>query len=99
MDDGPGRRRSPRIALNVSIRLAAEGRSCAAETAIVNNHGALVVAPIGFPEDATVQVTQLTTGETVAARVVWCGGEDVPGQVKLGLELTEERPEFWGLNL
>jgi hypothetical protein len=99
MDDGPGRRRSPRIALSVPIRLTGEGRSCEARTAIVNDHGALIVAPIEFPADATLEVKQLTTGETVAARVVWCGGEDLPGEVKLGIELAAEHPAFWGLNL
>lgn len=65
---------------------------------MVNRHGALILSPVVYPQDTTIEVQNQTTGESAKFRVVWSGGQDRPGLYKLGIELVDELPEFWGVD-
>ncbi|HSB60883.1 MAG TPA: redoxin domain-containing protein [Vicinamibacteria bacterium] len=92
----PEARRSARVGLRVRIVLDAEGNPHPAETAAVNRHGALVLSPVPHREQAELVLSNLQSGDTARCRVVWCSGESPSGQHTLGIELLEDRPEFWG---
>jgi hypothetical protein len=89
-------RRSPRVTLKVPLRVERTGMACNGHTAVVNRHGALILCPLRCDPETAVDVWNLETGERASFRVVWSGGEDLPGLYKLGLELQEDRPSFWG---
>jgi hypothetical protein len=95
---GESRRRSPRITLQVPIAVAFEGLVVDGQTAVVNRHGALILCGVNCAEDDLLDVTNKTTHESVRCRVVWCGSEIVDGARKLGLEMTDDRPVFWGID-
>jgi len=89
-------RRSPRVTLRVPLRVEGEGSAGGAHTVIVNRHGALVLCRLACAEGIRLDVWNLETGERALFRVVLYGGEDLPGLHKLGIELLEDRPAFWG---
>ena len=95
---GESRRRSPRIAAQVPIDVAFQGAVIQGQTAVVNRHGALILCGLNCGDDDLLDVTNRTTLEQVACRVVWCGSELVGGRRKLGVEMTEDRPRFWGID-
>ena len=93
---GPEARRSARVLLRFQVLLDTDGGAHPAETVVVNRHGALVLSPVPHPEEAKLVLANLESGESAPCRVAWNGGESAPGQHKLGLELLEPRPAFWG---
>jgi len=36
------------------------------------------------------------TKESTPCRVAWAGGEERPGLYKIGVEMLEDHPAFWG---
>jgi hypothetical protein len=103
-DEGPRskgtveNRRSQRVSARVAIQLETGGLSVDGYTAVVNDHGALVLARVHAEPGTVLTVTNRTTGESVPCRVVWSGDETSAHEVKLGLEMLEPRPGFWGLD-
>ena len=97
-DGGESRRRSPRIAAQVPISVGYEGTVVEGQTAVVNRHGALILCGVNCSEDGLLEITNRTTHEQVHCRVVWCGSEILEGQRKLGVEMAEDRPAFWGID-
>jgi len=95
---GESRRRSPRVAAQVPIEVASEGVVVSGRTAVVNRHGALILCGINCADGEVLEVRNKTTHEAVACRVVWCGSEVIDAERKLGIEMLEDRPEFWGLD-
>ncbi len=93
---GPEARRSARVLLRFQVLLDTDGGAHPAETVVVSRHGALVLSPVPHPEQAELVVANLESGESARCRVAWNGGEAAPGLHKLGLELLEPRPAFWG---
>jgi PilZ domain len=95
------RRRSERVVSQVPIRLEAPGgASGTGRTAVVNRHGALILCSIETPDGGDVQITNTQTGESAAGRVIWAGGKDAAtGLVKYGVELLDDRPNFWGFEI
>ncbi len=91
-------RRSTRVLARIPILIAGEGPLYNAVTAVVNRHGALILSPQDYPEQAVVEIQNLQTGEYAKCRVVWRGPEDPPGTYKLGVELQGELPEFWAID-
>ncbi len=91
-------RRSPRIVLRIPVEFYVESEdlSFRAETAVVNRHGALVLSPQRLSEGAIAQVENMQNGIVARFRVVWYGGEDLPGRHKLGLEMIDQHEAFWG---
>ena len=93
---GEEHRRSPRIKLHVPLRVETTGSACSGHTAVVNRHGALVLCPLPCGQGTPIDVLNLKTGERAQFQVVWSGGEYLPGVYKLGIEMQEDRPTFWG---
>jgi len=89
-------RRSERVLLRIPVLLDAPGGAQPAETVEVSRHGGLVLSPVAHPAGAALVIKSLETGESARCRVAWCGGAVAPGLYRLGLELVEERPGFWG---
>jgi len=93
MNDG---RRSPRVVLQVPIRIAGGETSCEGRTAVVNRQGALLLCPVRYPDESALEITNIASGETASFRVVWWGQDDAEGMHKAGTEMLEDRPHFWG---
>ena len=91
---GPEARRSARVLLSLPIELQGDGRAVRAHTVVVNRHGAMVLCPLPYRADQLLRIRDLSRGETALCRVVWCGGEDLPGLFKLGIEIGAV--DFWG---
>jgi hypothetical protein len=56
----------------------------------------MVLTPESYPDDAHVEMQNQKTKESTPCRVAWLGGEDRPGVYKIGLEMLEDHPAFWG---
>jgi hypothetical protein len=84
------------VLLRIGVLVEEPSPACPARTAVVNRHGALVLSPRSYDLGARLRLRNLESGERVDARVVWAGGTDESGSHKLGIEFTEERPNFWG---
>lgn len=95
---GESRRRSPRVTAQVPLEVSFEGVTVGGRSAVVNRHGALILCGINCPDGVVIEVKNKTTGEAVACRVVWCGSEIVDAERKLGIEMLEDRPDFWALD-
>jgi hypothetical protein len=89
-------RRSPRIMLRVPLRVEVGTSACSAHTVIVSRHGALILCRLAGAEGTRVDVWNLETGEQARFRIAFHGGEELPGLHKLGIELADDRPGFWG---
>ena len=90
-------RRSERVLRKVPIAVWCDGAPAVrAHTVVVNGHGALILTPQEFRSDALVRVMNQETGQAALCRVAWCGGEDLPGLYKVGIEILGESPRFWG---
>jgi len=86
-------RRSPRIVRRVPILVIADGQAVDAVSAVINKHGALIVAPVVFGSGRILRIENRRTERQIEARVVW-GASDAEG-CKLGIEFLEEL-DFWG---
>jgi hypothetical protein len=89
-------RRSPRIVARVPLVLISEGAPVVGYTAVINRHGAMILAAERWSRDVHVEMQNQGSKESVMCRVVWSGGEDRPGLYKIGLEMLEDHPHFWG---
>jgi len=95
---GEDGRRSPRILSRVRLRLESEETGvCDATTAVINAHGALVLAPVSFPEESRIRITNIDRGSRGAFRVVW-RGEPAGSLHKLGVEMLAPDRYFWGIS-
>ena len=89
-------RQSPRVVRLVPLTLSDGDRSLAAQSQVINAHGALIVSPQPFDLGSEVAVTNLRTGASIDGTVVWIGDDEPPGPFKLGVEFESPSPEFWG---
>ena len=89
-------RRSPRILFQVPLRISANGGSVRGHTVVVNRHGALVLSPLRVPEETLVKLENALNGASLPGRVAFCGGEELPGLFKLGIEILGPADGFWG---
>jgi hypothetical protein len=90
------KRRSPRIMLRVPLRVEIGTAACSAHTVIVSRHGALILSRLAGVEGTRLDVWNLESGEKARFRVVFDGGEELPGLHKLGIEPVDDLPGFWG---
>jgi hypothetical protein len=65
-------------------------------TAVVNQHGALVLSPIQYQQETILWVRNELNSETARCRVVWVGPADSSGAYKLGIEFIDQASKFWG---
>jgi hypothetical protein len=89
-------RRSPRILFQVPLRLSANGGTVRGHTVVVNRQGALVLSPLRVSEETLLKVENALSGASLLCRVVFCGGEELPGLYKLGIEILGPSVDFWG---
>ncbi len=82
---------------SIPILVAGEGPLYNGHTAVVNRHGALIFVPASYPVNSIIEIQNQETGESAKFRVVWFGGLERPGLFKVGVELVDERPEFWNV--
>jgi hypothetical protein len=87
-------RRSPRIVRRVPIQVIADGVTVEAVSAVINKHGALIVAPVVFGSGRIVRLANRRTEKRIEARVVW-GSSAADEGCKIGIEFLEEL-DFWG---
>lgn len=96
MQTGPENRRSPRVLLRVPIEIQGVGKPVRSHTVVVNRQGAMVLSPRRFEEEELVRIQNLSNEEKTLCCVVWCGGEELPGLYKIGLEILCGTQRFWG---
>ena len=87
-------RRSPRIVRRVPIQIIVDGQTVDAVSAVINKHGALIVAPVVYGSGRIVRLANLRTERQIEARVVW-GSSAADEGCKIGIEFLEEL-DFWG---
>lgn len=86
-------RRSPRVVCRVAVLLRPVIQ---AHTAVISQHGAMVLSPQDWPTGTILEMKNQKTGRASKCHVVWQGGEHRPGLYKLGVEMLDSRPDFWG---
>jgi PilZ domain-containing protein len=89
-------RRSPRILFQVPLRISADGGMVRGHTVVVNRQGALVLSPLRVAEETLLKVENALSGASLLCRVAFCGGEELPGLYKLGIEILGPTADFWG---
>ncbi len=92
---GENRRRSRRVVARIPLAVQPVDPPVDAVTAVINLHGALILAPMPYPIGTTLQVTNRESGQTTRGRVVWVA-EDASGMHKVGVEFEAVVAEFWG---
>lgn len=89
------RRRSRRIVARIPLAVQPVDPPVDAVTAVINLHGALILAPMPYPIGTTLAVTNRETGAVTRGRVVWVA-EEAPGVNKVGVEFEAAVADFWG---
>ncbi len=89
-------RRSPRIVCRVPLVFIHDGAPVMAHSAVINRHGAMVFSTQTWPAETHLEMQNQKTQDAVRVRVVWSGGQERPGLFKFGVEMLEDRPQFWG---
>jgi len=92
------RRRSRRVAMRCPLTLRWRETVHRARTAVVNDHGALVLSPFTCPQGTVLDVENPETGRRARARVVWgwFGDAKQGSRFRLGVEFLEALSGFWG---
>lgn len=67
-----------------------------AESAVINQHGALILSPAEMAADDVIGLRNPATGRSSSCRVVWCGPGDARAWWKLGIEFLDDASGFWG---
>jgi hypothetical protein len=98
----PGRRRSMRVLLSVSIWV--KGKNVSGEafeeqtrTLVVNAHGALISLATPVTAGSTITISNHATQKSVASRIVYLGAEQA-GKVQMGIEFDRPCPSFWQID-
>ncbi|HET9802250.1 MAG TPA: hypothetical protein VFP96_03345 [Candidatus Acidoferrum sp.] len=97
------KRRGTRMNSRVPVRLewddqGGSRRGLDAHTRVVNPYGCMVVLPESFALEHRLALTNLATGSSNAAVVVWKGNPRPEGW-EYGIELVAPDMDFWGLEL
>ena len=89
-------RQSPRIASRVPLEIRAIEAQREATTAVVNQHGALILAPVPYPVGTTLDIRNMETHRSTPGRVVWSADADAQGDCKVGIAFKRRVTNFWG---
>jgi hypothetical protein len=90
-------RRSTRVVAQIPLSFfVGQGPPQRGVTAVVNQHGALVLSPTTHEAGTTLWVRNELSLNATRCRVVWVGLADPGGLHKLGIEFVDETPMFWG---
>ena len=90
-------RQSPRIVSRVPLEIRAIEAQREATTAVVNQHGALILAPVPYPVGTTLDIRNMETHRSTPGRVVWSADADAHGDCKVGIAFNRRVTNFWGL--
>ncbi len=98
---GAERRRSQRVFLRVAVtlHLAAPGQQATirAHTMEVNDHGAMLISPQGFPAGTTLELENDRTRQRQRCRVVRAPREDKEG-FQVPVEFEKPALGFWQIS-
>ncbi len=89
-------RQSPRIVLHIPLEVRAVEASRKAATAVVNDRGALIIAPVLYPVGTKLTIKNLESHCSTLGRVVWGSDSDAQGDCKMGIEFENPVTNFWG---
>ena len=89
-------RRSQRIIACVPLEIQPVVPAHKAETAVINLHGALVVAPAQWAVGTVLKITNRRTNHEIVGHVTWIGPQDTAGHFKVGIEFDTAVTTFWG---
>ncbi len=89
-------RRSPRVLLKLSVLIEDPPPACPARTAVVNRQGAMLLSPRPYALGSEPLLRHLEWEGSARFNVVWDGGTDEAGSHKIGIEMLEAWPDFWG---
>jgi hypothetical protein len=88
--------RSGRYLVTIPIVVWGDGEKVVrAHTVVVNPRGALILTPRSFHAGALLRIVNQDNGKKAMCRVAWCGGEELPGLFKIGIELLGLASDFW----
>lgn len=95
------RRRSTRAELQVPVMIkwvAQDGSSKeeTTETKVVNARGCLLLLKGAVSEGVDVEIINRDSNEARKGRVVWSGEAIAVGRNRIGIELEDPDPRFWG---
>ncbi len=88
-------RKSSRIVSRVPLEIRATGALCEATSAVVNQHGALILAPVFYPVGTTLNLRNMETHRSTPGRVVWSANPDAKGDCKVGIAFKRRVTNFW----
>ena len=89
-------RRSPRIVSRVPLEIRTIEARREATSAVVNRHGALILASVPYPVGTRLDVRNVATDRSAPGRVVWSADPDTQGDCKVGIEFKRRMTNFWG---
>ncbi len=89
-------RQSPRIVSRVPLEIRATKALCEATSAVVNQHGGLILATVPYEVGTTLDMRNMETHRSTPARVVWSGNPDAHGDCKVGIAFKRPVTNFWG---
>src|SRR5229473_8233663 len=94
-----GRRMNSRVPVRLEWNDASGKRvSVEAHTRVVNPYGCMVVLAQSLDLEKRLALTNLITGTSNAAIIVWKGNQRPDGW-EYGVELVAPEMEFWGMEL
>ncbi len=67
-----------------------------AKTQMVSDHDCLLLLKTPLLEGNAIELLNLTTQSTRKGKVIWCGEASADGRNRVGIELEQPSPEFWG---
>ena len=88
-------RRSSRIVSRVPLEIRVIEAQREATTAVVNQHGALILSPVPYLAGETIDVTNTETQSSTRGRVVW-SDPDTQGGCKMGVDFERRVTGFGG---
>ncbi len=99
---GDGRRRSPRAALSIPLRVkwtTARGEITEEQTntETLNGHGARIRLKTPIRIGLEMEIVNLENQESARACVVWASDHSTYDGQRVGIEFLTPRAAFWGL--
>ena len=89
-------RQSPRIVLRVPLEIRTVEALSEATSTVVNQHGALILAPVPYPVGARLDIENMETHRSTPGRVVWSVAPDGHGDCEVGIAFKRPVTNFWG---
>ncbi len=87
-------RQSPRIVFRVPLEIRTIEALSEATSTVVNQHGALILAPVPYPVGTTLDMRNMETHRSTFGRVVWSADPDAQGDCKVGLAFKRRVTNF-----